>query len=83
VKRTTKFTLEGLSFIPKCGVNLTFRKGFVSKGWYWEFDYWKQGEEKTFSTPAGQLTFDPDYIDMSISFPGTSYKHNVTLNIKR
>ena len=82
-ERGAKFTLDGLPFLPQCRVTVTFRTGFESKAWYWDFDSWRQGEEKTFNSPAGQLAFDPEHIDMSIEFPGTSYEHRVTLTVKR
>lgn len=82
-ERGAKFTLEGLAFLPKCQVTVTFRNASGSKNWYWDFDSWRQGEEKTFNSPAGQLTFDPDFIDMTIAFPGTNYKHEVTLTVKK
>ncbi len=82
-ERGAKFWLDGVGFIPKCQVTLTFRKGSESRSWDWNFDSWRKGEEKSFDTPVGQLTFDPDYIDMLISFPETSYKHDVDLTIKK
>jgi hypothetical protein len=82
-QRGAYFTLDGVSFVGKCRVDVTFRRGNRSEGWYWQFDYWKKGEEKTFDTQKGQLTFDPDNIDMVISFPGTNYKYETTLDVKR
>ena len=82
-QRGAYFTLDGVAFVGKCRVDVTFRRGFQSKGWYWQFDYWKKGEEKTFDTQKDQLTFDPDNIDVVISFPGTNYKHEATLAVKR
>lgn len=74
--------VDGVLFIGKCRVDVTFHNRFQRKGWYWEFDYWKKGEEKTFDTQKGQLTFDPDNIDVVISFPGTSYKYEATLKVR-
>ena len=82
-QRGAYFTLDGVPFVGKCRVDVTFRRGLQSKGWYWEFDYWKKGEEKTFDTQKGQLTFDPENIDVVISFPGTNHRHKATLAVKR
>jgi hypothetical protein len=78
-QRGAFFTPDGVAFIPKCRVDVTFRRGSQSKGWYWEVDYWKKGEEKTFDTQKGQLLFDPYDIEVVISFPGTSYQYKATL----
>jgi hypothetical protein len=82
-QRGAEFTLDGVAFIPKCRVDVTFRNGSQSKAWYWEHDYWKKGEKKSFSTSKGDLTFDPSHIDMAISFPGTGYVHKVTLSVNK
>lgn len=82
-QRGAEFTLDGVAFIPKCRVDVTFRNGSQSKAWYWEHDYWMKGSKKSFSTPKGGLTFDPSHIDMAISFPGTSYTHEVTLTVNK
>ncbi len=81
-ERGAYFTLDGVPFIGKCGVDVTFRNGSQRKGWHWEFDGWKKGEEKTFDTQKSQLMFDPTYIDVAISFPGTGYKHESSLNVR-
>ena len=82
-ERGAEFTLDGVSGIPKCRVDVTFRNGSKSKVWYWEYDYWLKGVKKSFNTPKAGLTFDPAQIDMKISFPGTSYKHEVTLTVEK
>lgn len=82
-QRGVEFTLDGVDLIPKCRVYVTFRNGSQSKTWYWEHDYWKKGEKKSFITEKGDLTFDPTNIDMSVSFPGTNYVHRVTLPVNR
>lgn len=82
-QRGVKFTLDGVAGIPKCRVDITFRKWMQSKTYHWELDGWLKGEEKSFTTSKGDLTFDPTKIDMSISFPGTNYKHEVTLKVTR
>jgi len=82
-QRGVEFTLDGVAWIPKCRVDVTFRKGSQSKTWHWELDGWRKGEKKSFSTSKGDLTFDPSHIDMYISFPGTIYTHRVTLSVNR
>lgn len=82
-QRGCYFTLDGFPYTPKCRADVTFKKGTQSKGWYWEFDYWKAGDEKYFGTNEGQLTFDPEAIDLTLSFPGSSYQHKVTLNVNK
>lgn len=95
--RGVVLTLDKIAVVPKCRVDVTFRGPEVAsgigfsgsasptyayqKGWYWEFDYWKQGETKTFSHP--ELAFDPDTIEVVMSFPGTNHRINWTLNRKK
>ncbi len=80
-QRGAEFTLDGVANIPKCRVDITFREEGKSKAWHWEHDSWVKGEKKTFTPPRGGLAFDPSKIDMAISFPGTSYVHEVTLTV--
>jgi len=82
-ERGAYFTLDGVAVIPKCRVDLTFRRGSESKSFFWNFDYWKKGDEKWFGTSKGQLTFDPDSIEITVSFPDTNYKHERTLTVKK
>jgi hypothetical protein len=78
-KRGVYITLDGVEFIPKCRVDVTFRQGSQSKGLFWDVDdYWKKGEEKWFGTSKDELTFDPDNIDLAVSFPGTNYQYHAT-----
>lgn len=80
-QRGAQFTMNGVEFLPKCRVNLTFRKGDQAKIWYWDYDSWMKGETKTFDTPAGGLEFKPDRIDFEVSFPDTNYKHKASLKV--
>jgi hypothetical protein len=82
-QRGCYFTMKGFPHIPKCRADVTFRKGPQSREWYWELDYWKEGEEKEFGTTDGQLAFDPDAIDLTFSFPDSAYKHKVTLTVNK
>lgn len=80
-QRGCYFTLNGFPYTPKGRATVTFKKGKESKAFGWDFDSWKAGEEKYFGTTAGQLEFDPDSIDIALSFPGTSYQHKVNLQV--
>tara|TARA_R110001592_G_scaffold165883_2_gene400500 strand:- start:7860 stop:8966 length:1107 start_codon:yes stop_codon:yes gene_type:complete len=80
-QRGAQFTMNGVEFLPKCRVNLTFRKGDQAKIWYWDYDSWMKGETKTLDTPAGGLEFKPDRIDFEVSFPHTNYKNKATLKV--
>ncbi len=80
-QRGARFTMNGVSFLPKCRVNLTFRKEDQAKTWYWDYDSWTKGETKKCYTPAEGLGFDPDSIDFEVSFPHTNYKHKETLKV--
>ena len=80
-QRGARFTMNGLSFLPKCRVDVTFRKGDQAKIWYWDYDSWTKGETKKCYTPAEGLGFDPDSIDFEVSFPHTNYKHKETLKV--
>jgi hypothetical protein len=81
-ERGAYFTLDGVAIIPKCQVVVTFRHGSQSKGWRWDFDYWGKGDEKQFEPPKGELTFDPDNIDLTVSFSGANYQHHATIAVK-
>jgi hypothetical protein len=82
-QRGALLTLDGVPFVGKCRVDVTFSKKLNSerKAWYWEFDSWKKGEQKVFA--AKQLTFDPDNINVVISFPGTYYQYPTSFSISR
>lgn len=80
-QRGVKLTLADYPYLGKCKVNVRFRCGAEVKGWQWELDSWKQGEEKTFETPAGQLAEDPDTIEVLLSFPRTNYQPHWTWKI--
>tara|TARA_R110000868_G_scaffold149766_1_gene372462 strand:+ start:186103 stop:187248 length:1146 start_codon:yes stop_codon:yes gene_type:complete len=80
-QRGARFTMNGVSFLPKCRVDVTFRKGDQAKTWYWDYDSWTKGETKKCYTPAEGLGFDPDSIDFEVSFPHTNYKHKETLKV--
>jgi hypothetical protein len=79
--RGVLLTLDGIPFVPKCRVDVTFKKGGTSKAWYWEFDFWTKGEQKTFA--SRELTFDPEEIEVVMSFPGTNYRHRWVLKTNR
>jgi hypothetical protein len=79
--RGVVLTLDKIAFIPKCRVDVTFKSGRQSKGWYWEFDQWKRGETKTFS--HRDLNFDPDTIEVTVSFPGTNHRIYRTLKLQQ
>jgi hypothetical protein len=72
-QRGVILTLKDYPYLGKVRVDVTFRCGSASKGWYWEYDSWQQGEEKKCETPAGGLDYDPDIIDVVLSFPRTNY----------
>lgn len=79
--RGVVLTLDKIAIVPKCRVDVTFKSGWQSKGWNWEFDYWKQGDTKTFSHK--DLNFDPDTIEVVMTFPGTNHRPSWTLNRKK
>ncbi len=80
-QRGVQLTLNGVSLLPQCRVDVSFLKEGQSKTWFWKHDSWMKGEIKHFSTPEGGLDFDPDRIDFEISFPHTNYKYKTTLNV--
>ncbi len=80
-QRGVKLTLADYPVLGKCRVDVTFKRGNESKGWYWDIDSWQQDEEKTFSTPQGGLSWDPGEMEVVLSFPGTS--HTVRWDLKR
>ena len=81
-QRGAEFTLDGVPFISNCQVKLTFDNGNKSTEVVWNIDSWGKGESKSFKTKEGQLTFDPDKINVDISFPGTGYVYKSTLEVK-
>ena len=80
-QRGVQLSLNGVSLLPQCRVDVSFLKEGQSKTWFWKHDSWMKGEIKHFSTPEGGLDFDPDRIDFEISFPHTNYKYKTTLNV--
>ena len=75
------FWLNGIATVPKCRVDVTFRNDSKSRSWYWEHESWKPGEKKSFNTSENELEFEASHVDLAISFPGSSYKHEVTLTV--
>ena len=83
-QRAAYFTLDdGIGWLPKCRVDITFTNGVQSKAWYWNFDRWNKGEEKLFDPPQNGLAFDPHTIVLSITFPNTAGRIESTLKIPR
>ena len=80
-QRGVQIILNGVSILPKCRVDITFRKGDQSKVWFWNHDSWMKGETKNFTTPKEGLSFDPDRVDFEVSFPNTNYKYKTTLTV--
>lgn len=72
-ERGAYIKMSGIQELPKGKVTLNFRKGKQSSAWSWDSNSWKHTEIKTFATPKGGLTFDPDDVEMSISFDSTKH----------
>ncbi len=81
-QRGAEFTLNGVPFLGNCQVKLTFENGNKSTAVVWDIDLWKKGERKSFTTKEAQLTFDPEEIGISISFPGNGYVYKSNLKVK-
>lgn len=81
-QRGIRLTLTDYPYLGKCRVTVTFKRGNDSKSWYWNLDSWKKNEEKTFRTPAGGLKWDPETVEVVLSFPRTDYKHIWVLKVK-
>jgi len=82
-ERAAHFTMTGIEGLPECKVDVTFRSAEQAKGWSWSFDSWKKDEQKSFATAKGDLTFEPNIVEMSISFAGTNYRHEVELTVNK
>ena len=56
---------------------MTYRRGSqsVTPPWTWEISKWTNGQKKHFDTADGDVGFEPEHIDMTITFPGTGYAH--------
>jgi hypothetical protein len=72
-----EFTLDGVAFIPECEVRVTYRSGSksVTPPWTWEIGKWTKGQKRHFDTADGDVGFEPEQIDMTITFPGIGYAH--------
>ncbi|HEY3965178.1 MAG TPA: hypothetical protein VGM05_11555 [Planctomycetaceae bacterium] len=81
-QRGAVLVLDGVTFIPACDVNLTFRNAVQTRSFRWKIDSWKNGERKQFNTAEGQLTFEPHTIDIALAFLGTSYKFKISLPVR-
>lgn len=73
-QRGMKVILGDFSYPEKFDVSVSFRRGGEEKCWTWPVDSWKNGEEKTFATRAGELPWDPETVRVALSFPGVGYK---------
>lgn len=80
-ERGAKIKLEGMEFIPDCVVSITFRNDKESKVFSWPQKKWSKGEERTFSTKQGELTYEPSSMDMVITFPDTIYTHKAWFKV--
>lgn len=82
-QRGCYFTLKGLPAIGSCQAKLTFQKGLQWRTLTWDLNSWGDGEEKHFGIKEGDLTFDPDTIDLVLAFPDSSYQHKARLKVRR
>jgi hypothetical protein len=78
-----KLSLGDYPYLGKCRVQIAFKRGSQSRSWHWDLDSWTKGEEKTFSTPAGGLPYDPDTMEVVLSFPRTNYRPRWELRVNR
>ncbi len=74
-QRGCYFKISGPGQWPKSRAEVTFKKGAQAKVTYWDLDSWENGEERYFGTNDGELTFDPDVIEITLTFPNSGYKH--------
>ena len=82
-QRAAYFKLDdGIGWLPKCQVDVTFKKGLQLKNWIWNFDQWNKGQEMLFETPKGGLTFDPDTVVLLVTFPNTKARIEQTMNVR-
>ena len=82
-ERGVIMAINDVPYVNKCRVDVNFIRGSLNKEYYWSLDSWKQDEEKTFVTSAGNLTYDPEKIEVVISFPGTNHKERFTLKVDK
>lgn len=73
-QRGVQLQLDGIEFIERPRVTISFRRGQENKALYWDLERWEAGECKTLDT-QGSLAWDPDEILVEIGFPTTSYKY--------
>lgn len=68
--------------LPRCEIAITYVKGSRTKTFDESLSQWASGEVKKFETKAGQLTFDPDHIEITLTFPRTDtiYKTQIDVN---
>jgi hypothetical protein len=69
--------------LPACKVTLTFVKGSQTVAWYWDLTGWTKDETKLFETPKGGMDYDPERVEMTITFNHTKYQHRLTFNFKK
>ena len=72
--RAVLLRLDGIARLIHPRLTVTFSRGQQRKSWYRSFDGWEQGEVKTIDT-GGELEWDPEQIEVTISFPTTGYRH--------
>lgn len=66
--------LDGIATLPKPTITATFRRGARTKILSWSFPRWDRGERKVLRA-SESLDFDPEAVDIEVSFPRTKYKH--------
>jgi hypothetical protein len=68
--------------LPDCRYSVTFCKGTDRKTWYRDLDNWKNGENAKIEPGNEKLTFEPDTVEVEISFPRSTYKITGSWNIR-
>jgi hypothetical protein len=85
--RGVRVTMNGVTRLPACTVRITFHRGdgeerrFESESLWWTLPEWKGGVKKTFLSP--KFTWNPETIDVTISFADTRHTISETLNVAR
>jgi hypothetical protein len=81
-QRSFTTTLQTNITLPDCRYSVTFCKGTKRETWYKDFSSWKNGESAKIEPGNDKLTFDPDTVEVEISFPRSDYKIRGNWNIR-
>jgi hypothetical protein len=81
-QRSFTTTLQTDITLPDCRYSVTFCKGAKRETWSRDVTEWKNGKRVKIKPGNDKLTFEPDTVEVEISFPRSDYKIKGNWNIQ-